>query len=104
MRKTNIIGLVAFVFMVALTVSTGTENQGASYIALGGLIILGACGIIYSLWRVQRMSGVSWKESGDRARELLRRAEDGDLPDQYEETRRIYYPEAYLDQGYYEDE
>jgi hypothetical protein len=97
MRKTNIIILIAFTLMVILTISDGLST---SYYALGGLIILGACGIIYSLWRVQRMSGVSWKESGERARELLQQAEDGYLPEDYEQTRLVYYPEGYEDEDW----
>lgn len=94
MRKINTIGLIASALMIILTISTGTENQGTSYLALGGLILLGICGIIYSLWRVQRMSGVSWKESGERARRLLEQAETGDLPEDYQQIRDLYYDET----------
>lgn len=95
MRKTNLIFLAALFLMIALTVILdGVNNQLTSYYALGGLIILGACGIIYSLWRIQKMSGVSWRESGERARRLLEQAENDNLPEDYRQTRDLYYDET----------
>lgn len=94
MRKINIIGLVAFTFMVAITIFDVIGNQKTSYLALGGLIALAVCAIIYSLWRIQKMSGVSWKESGERARWLLEQAENDNLPEDYRQTRDLYYDET----------
>jgi len=102
MRKTNLIFLTVFFLMVALTVSDGIGNQLTSYYALGGLIILGACGIIYSLWRIQRMSGVSWNQTGKDARDRLDRAYQGDLNEEDAYIKQMYMDEQEYERDLYE--
>lgn len=99
MRKTNLIFLIGLFLMITLTVLDGIGNQLASYYALGGLVILGACGIIYLLWRIQRMSGVSWDQTGMDARDRLDRAYQGDLSGE-----DAYVKLMYMDQDEYESD
>lgn len=99
MRKTNIIILIAFVLMVILTISDGLST---SYYALGGLTIMGACAIIYILWRIQKLSGKSWNQTGREARERLDRAYQGDLSEEGVYVKRMYMDEQEYEQDLYE--
>ena len=103
MRKTNLIFLTALFLMIALTVILdGVDNQLTSYYALGGLIILGACAIIYTLWRIQKLSGKSWDQTGREARERLDRAYQGGLSEEDIHVKRMYMDEQEYEQDLYE--
>lgn len=99
MKKTNLIFLTVLFLMIALTLISDRAGQLTSYYALGGLIILGACAIIYSLWRIQRMSGASWNQTGRDARDRLDRAYQGDLSEE-----DAYVKLMYMDQNEYESD
>jgi hypothetical protein len=76
--KTKLILLIGFLFCVVISFN----DFGSRYMPLLILLGIGTAVIVIVLMVIQRKSGETWNQTGERAKSRLRNSMDGNLSDE----------------------